>query len=374
MARLPSPGSDQGKWGEILNDFLSVEHNPDGSLKAGASLGTKYAKPGSGIPESDLADDVRTKLNATPTAHTHVKSDVGLANVDNTSDANKPISNATQVALDAKVNTSSLSTVATTGNYTDLINRPTLTGNNMGDQTLSISGANLTISGANGNTVVLPSGSTGSAGWGTISGTLSDQSDLQAALDAKQAAGSYATTSSVTSSLATKLDASQKAAVNGVASLDGNSHVPAAQLGSGTANNTTYLRGDGTWATVDGGSGTVTVADITDATTTGRSVLTATDISAARTAIGAGTSNLEIGTSSTTAAAGNHTHTKADVGLANVDNTSDLAKPVSTATQAALNVKMNRAGTGALRMWPASTAFPTSGMVAGDLFPHITGV
>jgi hypothetical protein len=33
MARLPIPGSDQGQWGEILNDYLSVAHNEDGSLK-----------------------------------------------------------------------------------------------------------------------------------------------------------------------------------------------------------------------------------------------------------------------------------------------------------------------------------------------------
>lgn len=40
--------------------------------------------------------------------HTHSKSDVGLSNVDNTSDANKPISTATQQALDNKINTSVL--------------------------------------------------------------------------------------------------------------------------------------------------------------------------------------------------------------------------------------------------------------------------
>jgi|GEM_PF-783944 len=32
MARLPVPGSDDGAWGTILNDFLSVEHNADGTL------------------------------------------------------------------------------------------------------------------------------------------------------------------------------------------------------------------------------------------------------------------------------------------------------------------------------------------------------
>ena len=37
----------------------------------------------------------------------------------------------------------------------------------------------------------------------------------------------------------------------------------------------------------------------------------------------------------------NHTHTKKDIGLGNVDNTSDLNKPISTATQAALDNKSN---------------------------------
>ena len=52
---------------------------------------------------------------------------------------------------------------------------------------------------------------------------------------------------------------------------------------------------------------THTAADISNATTVGRSVLTATDAAAARTAIGAGTSNLQLGTTGTTAAAGNDT-------------------------------------------------------------------
>lgn len=54
------------------------------------------------------------------------KSDVGLGNADNTSDANKPVSTATQTALNLKANASSLSAVATSGNYNDLANRPTL--------------------------------------------------------------------------------------------------------------------------------------------------------------------------------------------------------------------------------------------------------
>lgn len=41
MARLPSPGGDDGTWGQVLNDFLAVEHNDDGSLKASGSLAAK---------------------------------------------------------------------------------------------------------------------------------------------------------------------------------------------------------------------------------------------------------------------------------------------------------------------------------------------
>lgn len=53
--------------------------------------------------------------------------------------------------------------------------------------------------------------------------------------------------------------------------------------------------------------------DVTDSTATGRSLLTAADAATARAAIGAGTSNLALGTTGTTAAAGNHTHAAADI-------------------------------------------------------------
>ena len=36
MARLPVPGSDDGTWGDVLNTFLGVAHNSDGTLLPGA--------------------------------------------------------------------------------------------------------------------------------------------------------------------------------------------------------------------------------------------------------------------------------------------------------------------------------------------------
>jgi hypothetical protein len=38
MARLPVPGKDSGDWGDLLNEFLSVEHNADGTLKRAAVI------------------------------------------------------------------------------------------------------------------------------------------------------------------------------------------------------------------------------------------------------------------------------------------------------------------------------------------------
>lgn len=41
MARLPVPGSDSGAWGEILNEFLSVEHTGSGALKSTGTIAAK---------------------------------------------------------------------------------------------------------------------------------------------------------------------------------------------------------------------------------------------------------------------------------------------------------------------------------------------
>ncbi|HDS1304230.1 TPA: hypothetical protein QEK28_001058 [Stenotrophomonas maltophilia] len=79
-----------------------------------------------------------------------------------------------------------------------------------------------------------------------------------------------------------------------------------------------------------GGGGTlpITADNITDASLVGKQVLTAADQAAARTAIGAGTgsSNLAIGATATTAAAGNHTHGAATTTAAGFMSGADKAK------------------------------------------------
>lgn len=46
MSRLPTPGQDNGTWGDILNDFLGQAHSSDGTLKAN-SVGASQVQAGS---------------------------------------------------------------------------------------------------------------------------------------------------------------------------------------------------------------------------------------------------------------------------------------------------------------------------------------
>lgn len=143
MSRLPIPGQDDGQWGDILNDYLLQSHNADGTPKDIAQskvtnlvtdLGTiqstadqalttaqqaasatiadgsvtvqKLSAPvQSSLAKADSALQVApvTSVASKTGAVTLVKADVGLTNVDDTSDANKPVSTATQTALNSKV-------------------------------------------------------------------------------------------------------------------------------------------------------------------------------------------------------------------------------------------------------------------------------
>lgn len=140
MARLPQPGSDDGTWGDILNTFLLEAHKSDGSLKDNSvtantiapSSVTSAAISTGAITSVAIADDNVTKqkldpsvrasldkadtaLQAAPVTSVAGKtgavslsaSDVGLGNVDNTSDASKNSAAATLTnkTIDGSANT-----------------------------------------------------------------------------------------------------------------------------------------------------------------------------------------------------------------------------------------------------------------------------
>lgn len=126
MARLPVPGEDDGTWGSLLNDFLQVAHDASGALlpntvssatlqdnsvtnaklnAGGSSDGqvlTRNSGATGGFTWATLPTAPVSSVAGKTGAVTLVKADVGLGNVDNTSDANKPISTAQQTALNNK--------------------------------------------------------------------------------------------------------------------------------------------------------------------------------------------------------------------------------------------------------------------------------
>lgn len=55
MARLPVPGSDDGTWGTVLNDFLGVEHNSDGTLKDSGTISEKLQYRGAWAASTNYA-------------------------------------------------------------------------------------------------------------------------------------------------------------------------------------------------------------------------------------------------------------------------------------------------------------------------------
>jgi hypothetical protein len=65
--RLPTPGSDNGTWGDILNDFLLQAHNADGSLQDGVITDAKVASSAA-IAKTKLAPGVQTSLTSADNA------------------------------------------------------------------------------------------------------------------------------------------------------------------------------------------------------------------------------------------------------------------------------------------------------------------
>jgi hypothetical protein len=318
-----------------------------------------------------------------------VKADVGLGNVDNTTDAGKPVSTAQQTALDAKTDkTTTVNGHALNGNVTvskgDVglgnvdnttdTNKPVSTAHQAAldlktDKATTVNGHAL-----NGNVTVTKA----DVGLGNVDNTTDVGKPVstaqQTALDAKEALAN-------------------KGAVNGYAGLDGTGKVPTSQLPSIVITDTSVVSsqaamlalvaetGDvcvrtdlsvsfilkGTdptvlanWvqllspvspvSSVAGRTGAVTLSasDISDATANGQALIKAANYAAMKTLLAVAVADITdasangrsfIAAASYAAMKTLLSLVKGDVGLGNVDNTSDVNKPVSTAQQTALDLK-----------------------------------
>lgn len=70
MARLPIPGGDRGTWGDVLNNFLRISHNSDGTLKT-----VSVNKGGTGATDAETARANLGIASATPIFIQHSKPD-----------------------------------------------------------------------------------------------------------------------------------------------------------------------------------------------------------------------------------------------------------------------------------------------------------
>lgn len=231
-------------------------------------------------------------VNGYTGAVTLAKADVGLGNVDNTSDASKPVSTAQQSALDLKLNTSAytasdvLTKLLTVDGATSGLDADLLDGQH---GSYYNDAANLTGTVAVARLPALTGGDvTSAAGSSTLSigankVTLSHLAQVATATFLGRTTALAGNVEALTAAQATALLNAMVGANGTVAGTKGLVPAPAA------TDNGKYLRGDATWQTLD----------------------------------------------------------KTTVGLGNVDNTSDANKPVSTAQQTALDAKINATEKGA---------------------------
>jgi hypothetical protein len=305
-----------------------------------------------------------------------VKADVGLGNVDNTSDASKPVSTATQTALNLKEDVANKSAATTLGT-SDLL-YPT-----QNAVKTYVDGA---ITTATPDATTLVKGKVQLAG--DLSGTAASPSVVTvggatAANIASATTLANAATDANTASTIVKRDVSGNFSAGMItANLTGNVTGNASTVTTNanlsgdvsSSGNVTTLATVNTTTPGTYGTGT-TVPTIT---VNGKGLVTASSSTAI--AFPVTLAGIETLTNKTLTSPVINTPTgivKADVGLGNVDNTSDASKPVSTATQTALNFKADLASptfTGTITIPSPFTLGSTSVTTTGTQLNYLNAI
>ena len=268
------------------------------------------------------------------------KSMIGLTNVTDTNDANKPISIATQTALDLKAN----------------LDGPTFTGTVFGITKAMIgltsvtdtSDINKPISTATQTALALKANLISPDFTGTVTGITAAMIGLGNATNTSDANKPISTATQTALDLKQSLTA--KGAINGYCPLNASTKIDTAYLPDSIVGSLNY---QGTWnatsnspaipASSGGNKGYFYIVTVSGSTLIdGISSWSIGDWIVSTGAVWnkvSGSSAI----SSVNTRTGAIVLSSSDVGLSNVDNTSDVSKPISTATQTALNLKANLA-------------------------------
>lgn len=219
MSRLPRPGQDEGLWGDILNDFLAVSHMDDGTIRVDA------------LPQLTVSDGSITpaKLSMSYVPLSYIAAINGIASLDN--GGKVPLAQMPSGFIGADATTTSKGVVQLTGDLSGTAAAPTVpalsskyekpgTGIPEADLSSDVI-TKLNTGGAIGDS------STTTKGLIKLAGDLAGTADLP-----------------TVPGLSSKIDLTQKGAVDGVATLDGTGRVPTGQLPAGyEADATTTTKG-----------------------------------------------------------------------------------------------------------------------------------
>lgn len=299
-------------------DGIIVPDSPD---DIGAQPAGDYATNSSLTLKADQASlDAHTTNVSNP--HAVTKAQVGLGNVDNTSDLSKPVSTATQTALDGKAATVHTHTASQISDFAGAVDTrvqlivgaapaalDTLSelASALGNDANFASTVTTSLA---GKEPTITAGTTGQFWRGDKSWVSIDKSTI----GLSNVDNTADVAKPVSTATQTALNAKEPTIAGGTT--------------------TQFWRGDKTWVIVD--KSTVGLANVDNTADTNKPVS-----AAQQTALNAKENSIAAGTT-TQFWRGDKTWTAIDkttVGLGNVDNTSDLNKPVSTATQTALNAK-----------------------------------
>ncbi len=290
-----------------------------GSIAVRTDVNKNYVL--SALPASTLGNWIELLTPAAPVQAVNgytgnvnlTKTDLGLGDVNNTSDINKPVSTATQAALDTKANLSDVNTSLATKISTIDVNAALALKANISDVNTAL---DTKISTTDANAALA---------------LKANSTDVNTALATK------ISNADATAALALKLNANKVGALSGVASLDASGKVPTDQIPAISFSSVKVLKSEAEMLALS----TAVVGSVVIRTDESKNYVLAQAnpavlanwIQLLTPAAPVQTVNGRTGTVSISAT---------DLGLGNVQNTSDANKPVSSATQTELDKKVDK--------------------------------